>query len=114
MHEMSYVVRFADMAMEAVENEPDAVIEKITVEVGAMTGVLPEYLIKYYPEAVAGTRLEGSVLEIESRPVVARCSACGSEYGPSASNDYKCPDCGSAEATIIHGRELNLLRVSIK
>lgn len=113
MHEMSYVIRFADMAMEAVESEPDAVIEKVVIEVGAMTGVLPEYLIKYYPEAVAKTRLEGSTLEVEMRPVAARCSVCKAEYEPSAGNDYSCPECGSKEASIIHGRELNLLRVEI-
>ena len=112
MHEMSYVVRFADMAMEALSDEPDAMVDTLTVEVGAMTGVVPEYLIKYYPKAVEGTRLEGSRLEVKMQPVVARCT-CGNEYEPGTANDYRCPVCKSAEAVIIHGRELNLLNLTL-
>ena len=111
---MSYVIRFADMALEAVADEPDAVIDSIEIEVGAMTGVLPEYLIKYYPNAVAGTRLEGSQLRIEERPVTAICASCSSEYEPSADNNYCCPSCGSTDAKIISGRQLNLLRVNLR
>ena len=111
MHEMSYVIRFADMAMEAVADEPDAKVKTVVVEVGAMTGVLPEYLKKYYCDATANTPLEGSTLEVEERPVRARCGKCSFEYEPSAENDYRCPKCLSTEATIISGRELNLIRV---
>ena len=52
MHEMSTVIRLVNMASSvAVENNATSV-KKIKVAIGEMTGVLPEYVRKYYPEAV--------------------------------------------------------------
>lgn len=111
MHELSYMVKFIEMAAEAVKDTPYDAIESITVEVGEMTGVLPEYLKKYFPETVKGTPFEGSALEVTSIPVEACCCDCRKKYHPAKNNNYSCPYCKSKAAKIIHGRELNLVNV---
>ena len=65
MHEMSYIMRLANMAAETAKANNATSVESVSIQVGEMTGLIPEYLHRYYPKAVEGTILEGSRLEIE-------------------------------------------------
>lgn len=137
MHEMSYVVRMVNLAQKTVENElakdaatskkrdastegaaaKDALpfrVKKIVVQVGEMTGVIPMYLHRYYPEAVKGTLLEESELETEDLPAMVRCLDCETEYHPSVENEYSCPNCRSIQGKVTQGRDVILKEVVIE
>ncbi len=115
MHEMSYMIRFLNMAEEALSEEPkETSVEEIIVEVGEMTGVMPEYLEKYFPKAAEGTRFSTSKLVVESIPAATECASCKTEYHPAKENGYRCPNCQSTQGRIIHGRELNLKALKLK
>ncbi|MBQ9062038.1 MAG: hydrogenase maturation nickel metallochaperone HypA [Eubacterium sp.] len=111
MHELSYVVRFADRAIAIAEQQHAASVRKLVVQVGEMTDVLPEYLQKYYPEVAAGTILEGSVLETEPLRAKVKCLQCGNEYHPEKETNYLCPACGSASGKVLEGRQVVLKEV---
>ena len=113
MHEMSYVIRFVNLAEQTAREENAKRVISITVEVGETSGVLPEYLHKYYPDAVKGTLLEGSDLHVVSVPVEAVCGDCGTHYHPDRSNNYSCPACHSIRAKITDGRGVRLRTVEI-
>ena len=113
MHELSYVVRFADRAIAIAEQQHAGSVQKLVVQVGEMTDVLPEYLQKYYPEVTTGTILEGSVLETEPLPAKVKCNQCGSEYHPEKENNYLCPACGSPSGKVLEGREVILKEVIV-
>ena len=117
MHEMSYVVRMVNLAQKTVEQElakeqnksqPKIKVNKIVVQVGEMTGVIPMYLHRYYPEAVKGTLLEESELETEDLPAMVRCLDCETEYHPSVENEYSCPNCRSIQGKVTQGRDVIL------
>ena len=114
MHEMSYVVRLVNCAIEAAEKEKAVGVRRILVSVGEMTDVLPEYLKRYYPEAVKGTILEGSKLETTPEPARAECADCGNIYRPSKENGYACPKCKSARGKVISGRGVTLEQVELE
>jgi len=118
MHELSYITRLVNMALDVSRANGSAPIRKITAEVGAMTGVIPYYLNKYFPEAVESVSdrtnaLKDTTLEIISIPVKAHCNTCGAEYEPSRENNYLCPACQSRECRIIAGREFLLRSVEL-
>ena len=113
MHEMSYMIRLVDEAVGEVEKHGGRVL-KMCVSVGEMTGVLPEYLYKYYPEAVKGTILEGSELSVETVEARVRCEGCGGEYRPTRENGYACPVCGNTNGRIIAGRDVVLERLELE
>jgi len=113
MHELSYMARFSNMALEAAEKNHAKKVRAVTIRVGQMTGLVPEYLQHYYPQTVAGTMLEGSRLVIREEPVLVRC-ACGNVYTPDRGNGYACPVCGSAAGTLISGRQMDLVSVEIE
>lgn len=122
MHEMSYMVKLIDMAEEELASlrSGEAAHEKedyakpparLVVRIGAMTGILPEYLKRYFPEASKGTSFSGAELTVEEVPVEAECVKCKTRYEPSAANNYSCPACSESSGHIIHGRECELARI---
>ena len=89
-------------------------VQKIVVQVGEMTGVIPLYLPRYYPEAIKGTYLEGSELETEDLPAMVQCLDCGTEYHPGVENDYSCPKCKSIQGKVTQGRDVLLKEVVLE
>ena len=113
MHEMSYVIQVANMAAAKAEEAHAVKVEQVASAVGEMTGLVPEYLTRYWPYAVKGTILEGSCLSIEYRQVKMRCAVCGKIYHPNRDNQYLCPDCKTSRGTLISGREFELTDITV-
>lgn len=82
----------------------------VTVEVGALSGVIPEALQTAFMKAVSHTPLHDCRLHILHIPVSIRCSACDhiSQVPP---DDLLCPVCGSSDMDIVRGRELDVVRI---
>ena len=113
MHELSYMIRLADMALDELNQEPDRLPEALVVEVGELTGVEAYYLMQYYPKVVQNTRLSGSKLIVCPVEAEALCEDCGQHYHPEKTNDYRCPDCSSLRARFVHGRELSVREIRL-
>ena len=105
---MSYVSRVVSLAMETATKNNMTCVREIQVEVGAMTGVVPELLEKWYREAIVDTILEGSTLTMHPKAVTAKCDDCGTTYEPNRNNDYCCPNCRSHKSQIVGGRTIVL------
>jgi hydrogenase nickel incorporation protein HypA/HybF len=114
MHELSTMMRLISAACNAAEKEKAKKITELNVEVGEMTDIVPEYLVKYFPEASKGTLAENAVFNVKSIPVRVRCLSCGREYEPSMERDRKCPTCSSIEARIITGRNTEIASMQIE
>lgn len=114
MHELSYMIRLADIALKELKKRPDAIPTELVAEVGELTGVEERYLLEYYPTVVAGTALEGCKLAVIPIPAEALCEDCGEHYHPERTNDYRCPACRSARAHFLHGRELGVRELRVQ
>ena len=114
MHELSTMMRLISVACNEAEKEKAKKITELNVEVGEMTNIVPEYLVKYFPEASKSTLAEGAVFNVRSIPVMVRCLSCGSEYEPSMENDRKCPICRSVEAHIVSGINTEIASMQIE
>lgn len=114
MHEMSTMVRLVDLAQQKGREQGAERILRLSVSVGAMTGILPYYLQKYFPEASKGTLMEGAQLQITEVPVTVKCSDCGEVYSPDRATGRKCPGCGSIRAKILTGRDIRLDSIEVE
>ena len=114
MHEMSYIVRLINRAVETAEEKKASKINKLVVSVGEMTDVLPEYLQRYFRTAVLGTILADAVLEIKKSPVLVQCEACRQTYHPQKENGYACPHCKSSIGKVISGKSVVLEQVELE
>lgn len=114
MHEMSYIARMVELAIDVAKQSNAERIKNIVVQIGKTSGVMPYYMYKYYPEAVKGTILEGTQLVCEEVPVKALCEECGAEYLPVRENNYLCPECGGRKAHIIEGKGVTLKNIVVE
>ena len=113
MHEMSVVLRLTGIALKVAEQNCAAVVERVIVQVGEMSGYVPRYLYAYYPAAVRGTLLEGSQLTVETLPARLVCLGCGTDYRPEKTDVIRCPLCKSAAFRIEAGTEVFVKEIVI-
>lgn len=80
---------------------------RVTVVVGALRQIVPEYLAFAYEEFSKGTIAEGSTLETRCAPVKYACAACGWR-GERNDEIFRCERCGSTDVEVTGGTELYL------
>jgi hydrogenase nickel incorporation protein HypA/HybF len=108
MHELAITQSVVDMVAERAAGRQ---VNHVRLEVGRLSGVVPDAMEFCYELLIGGTALEGSTLVIEQTPGSAHCRSCGQDF---ALDDLilLCP-CGSAEVALTAGRELRVLSVEL-
>ncbi len=114
MHELSYILDIVNTVSEEMDRQNIEQVKKIVVDVGEMSGVVPYYLHKYYPEAVKGTKLNDTLLEINEIEVEIQCEGCNAIYHPDKDNKYKCPKCGERRGKLIKGKGIQIKSIEIE
>jgi hydrogenase nickel incorporation protein HypA/HybF len=105
MHEVGILYTVAETVSKiAAENQVDQ-IKFISLEIGELVGIIPEFFEKYYPIVVEDFPvLEGSELKIRMIPGEALCDDCHAMYNIMR-NEGKCPKCQSRYKTVLGGQE---------
>jgi hydrogenase nickel incorporation protein HypA/HybF len=108
MHELA----ITESVIEAITHRiGDARVSRVLLEIGKLSGVVPDAVRFCFDIAADGTPLVGAVLDIIETPGRARCRECGARIeidGPIA----LC-HCGSANLEFIDGTELRIKEVEI-
>lgn len=92
MHELSLTRSIVETCS---QRAGDARVLRVTVEVGALSCVLPEALRFCYDVIAADTPLAGSELEIIHVPAHSRCRSCGQDVAMRDLLSICC--CGSSD-----------------
>jgi hydrogenase nickel incorporation protein HypA/HybF len=90
----------------------DAQVTHVVLEVGSLSGVVPEAVQFCFEICTQGTALDGATLEIVRLPGRARCSACAAE-ADIADLLAVCP-CGSISLEVLGGQELRIREVEVR
>ena len=113
MHELG----IANSVIEAVQAEaarhPGAVVRKVAVTVGELSGVNPDALAFGFEALTAGTEWQHLVLEIQTRPRMHHCPTCGLDFCV-VDYQFTCPQCGAAHTEYTGGDELQLAYLEIE
>lgn len=110
MHEMSIAQSIMDIVLEESRRHGLNQVKTIKLQVGAMAAVVPESLTFCFDLLSRDSLVEGAVLEIETLPVVARCSACDILFQVE-NQSFLCPECGEPTLDLVSGRELSLMSI---
>jgi hydrogenase nickel incorporation protein HypA/HybF len=113
MHEMSIVMSIVETASEHAARNGAAGVRQVVVQVGGISGVVPRYLMEFYPVVAEGTVLEGSELVIETVAASVFCTKCATTYDP-CETDMVCPKCGGEDCDVIEGRGLLVKEILIE
>lgn len=105
MHELGIISAMLKTIQQIADEEQLTQIEKIVLQVGELSGIVPSYMEDCYPAAVYKTPFENTKLELEIVPGIVRCKDCGEEFN-ALSYDLSCPNCHSASLSALSGREL--------
>jgi hydrogenase nickel incorporation protein HypA/HybF len=93
------------------ERLPDTPIRVLWVEIGRLSGVVPDSVRFCFDLVAAGTTLEGARLEIEQPPGRARCRSCADEFD--TDDVIALCRCGSADVELLRGAELRIRQVEV-
>ena len=111
MHELGtiyYVIDTVEKLM--VENDLKEV-GSITLEVGEVSGIIPEYLSDFWLYARKKTdHFQQTELKIEPLKAVNYCQDCGKTY-PAIPQGKICPQCDSGNTFLITGNEYNIKEI---
>ena len=108
MHELSIAQSVVDTVLERTGERH---VTTVRLQVGRLSGVVPDALTFCFDLAAAGTPLDGARLEIEEPTGRAHCRDCDAEFG--LQDLILLCDCGSADVEVMSGRELQLTSVEV-
>lgn len=110
MHELSVCNALITQVERIARDHPGSRVARIVLSIGPLSGVEPKLLRHAYPLAAAGTVAEQAELEIETGPVVVRCTVCDAQSAV-APNRLLCGSCGDFRTRLVSGDELLLQRL---
>jgi hydrogenase nickel incorporation protein HypA/HybF len=112
MHEVSLMQDLVEIAETHARRAGAAVIRSVTVEVGELSGALPEALEFAFDVCTRGTLAEGATLILRRIAGHGRCGACQAA-APISTLTAVCPSCGELTFNIDQGAELRVLELEI-
>lgn len=110
MHEISVIASLFDTLLAQAKAHNARAVTLVKLDVGALSGVVPELLESAFEMYKKGTIAERAVLVIERRPFRVRCRACGT-VETREDFVFACPACRSADLEVVQGTELILERI---
>ncbi len=111
MHELGVVFNIIKIIKNVAKENELTNVSKVTLELGEVSTVIPEYLIDCWRWAAdKEDLLIGAELEIETIPAVTYCNKCGKTY---STIEYAkiCPYCGSEDTWLLQGNEFNIKEI---
>jgi hydrogenase nickel incorporation protein HypA/HybF len=107
MHELGLMRTIVDtVGRYAAENNMRQVA-RITLEVGQLSGVVPESLAFCFDVCAKGSALEGAELDMRRIEAVGECSECQRNFNLIAS-EFTCPICSSPKWSLVTGKEFTI------
>ena len=106
MHELGVVFHVIKSVNKIAAENNVAKVTAVTIELGEVSTVIPEYLQDCWKWAAAKSELlPGAVLTVETIPAVTVCEDCGQQY-PTVQFGRTCPHCQSARTHLLQGHEM--------
>jgi len=112
MHELSIATHIVDTLNTDLADRLERILA-VRLDVGVLSGVVPDALQFAWDVACQGTRLEGSELQINEIAATAYCESCDAECTLSSIARLRCPVCGQWTPDIRSGEELQIRAVEL-
>jgi hydrogenase nickel incorporation protein HypA/HybF len=108
MHELAITESLVSTVCERVG---DAKVSRVRLEVGKLSGVVPDAILFCFDVCTKGTALEGARLEIDEVVARAHCRDCDLETV--IDDSIPLCTCGSANVALLSGQELRIKEVEV-
>jgi hydrogenase nickel incorporation protein HypA/HybF len=108
MHELAVTQSVVETITERTSG---ARVTCVRLDVGKLSGVVPDALAFCFELVVAGTPLEGAALEISEPDGRAHCRGCRADF--TLDRPILLCTCGSADVEVLAGQELRIRSVEV-
>jgi len=112
LHELSLTQNIIDLAIEHATREDAAKILSITLEIGALSGVVIEAVEFAFDVCSKNTLAEGAALKIHHINGQGRCLDCQKE-AEIKNPTHLCPHCGSLALETVQGQDMKFTEMEI-
>lgn len=105
MHELPVTKSILDIVLRHAANNKVRRVSAIDLSIGALSDLEPEWIQSYFDHISKGTAAEGARLRVSRSPLTFRCVSCLAEFDATREDLSRvaCPDCGSADASVVGG-----------
>lgn len=111
MHELGIVFHIIDAVEKIVADNGLSEVSVVTLELGEVSAILPEYLTDCWNWAVKKTEhLKACRLETEQIPAVTVCEDCEKTYS-TVLHGKICPFCQSPQTHLVTGNEVLIKQI---
>jgi hydrogenase nickel incorporation protein HypA/HybF len=112
LHELQITQQIVKTAQRHAEINHARKVMRITLAIGALSGVVPEAIGFCFNVCTKGTLLEDAKLSIENIPPIAICKECENKFDL-VQNRFLCPYCEGKKWELLSGRELQIKDLEI-
>ena len=109
MHELSITLSVVEICE---QNAAGRRVVAVTLELGELSGVVPEAVTFCFEPCTKGTLLDGAQLIIDRIAACGRCHDCGAQFAVSAYYQ-PCPACGCFAVELLRGEELRVKELEV-
>lgn len=115
MHELPIVMEVLEIALQYAKEEQAVKINKVSLMIGELHDLIPEWVEKFFRFASRGTIAQDASLIIKQLPAVCLCSQCKEHFvlHKQAPQPWTCPVCGDESFTILSGKEFSIEQIEI-
>ena len=111
MHELGTIYYVIDTVEKLMVEEHLTKVGSITLEIGEVSGIVPQYLADFWLYARKKTEhFQETELKIEKLEAVTYCQDCAKTY-PTLRYGKTCPFCQSGNTFLITGNEYNIKEI---
>jgi len=110
MHELSITQSVIEICE---QNAGGRRVLSVTLEVGELSGILPDAVEFCFEACSKGTLLEGARLKIDRVSPKGHCRECESDFPVSAYYD-SCPSCGGYTVELLTGEEMRVKELEVE
>ena len=110
MHELGLCDALMRMVKDIAAEQKLSHVEKITLSIGELSGVVPAYMTDCWDAVIDGTDYRDVKLAIETVPGIAQCMECGEEFHIDL-NTMHCPFCGGGKLAPVSGQDMELKEI---
>jgi hydrogenase nickel incorporation protein HypA/HybF len=108
MHEYSVATEIAALVKQTAKDRP---VRKITLAIGALSGIFSESLLMYLELVLPESGMENVVIETKEVLACFVCG-CGTEYTAERMTTL-CPNCGGYERSIKSGHDCTIESIEV-
>ncbi|BBA68916.1 hypothetical protein YM18_0359 [Geobacter sulfurreducens] len=110
VHEMSITQNVVEICEKSAEGRR---IVAVVLEIGELSGVVPEAVEFCFEACTAGTLAEGARLSIDRVPGRGECGNCATVF-PVRTYFDPCPACGAYGVRVVAGEELRVKELEVE